>query len=132
MTPAIAKEPVWITRQLLDAMQHALVEQYGGMHGVRDDGLIESALARPKNAIGYLPESSLAALAASLCFGIAKNHGYLDGNKRTAFTAAAVFLRLNGMPFVVPEADVVTAMVFLASNQWDEIRLAEWFSGGRG
>lgn len=122
-----ATAPVWVTRVLLDAMHHALVEQYGGMNGVRDDGLIESALARPMNVFAYVPDSSLCVLAASLCFGLAKNHGYLDGNKRTAFTAAAVFLRLNGVRFVAPEHEVVAAMVYVASDAWDEQRLAEWF-----
>jgi len=119
-------EPVWVSRALLDAIHHALIEQYGGSHGVNSGALLDSALARPRNALTYAPESDLAALAASLCFGLAKNHGYRDGNKRTAFSAMAVFLRLNGLRLVVPESDAVTAMVYLATDAWSEARMAEW------
>lgn len=86
-------------------MHAELIERYGGSHGVNDAGLVESALMRPRNLRAYVPESDLAVLAASLCFGIAKNHGFRDGNKRTAFTAAAVFLGLNGMRLRVPEPE---------------------------
>lgn len=105
-------------RTLLDAMHTALVEQYGGSHGVNDEKLIESALARPRNLRAYVPESDLAALAASLCFGLAKNRGFRDGNKRTAFAAMAVLLRLNGWRLVAPEPEAVAAMVYLATDVW--------------
>lgn len=121
-----APEPVWISRVLLDGMHHALVEQYGGSHGVNSSALIDSALARPRNVFAYAPESDLPALAASLCFGLAKNHGYRDGNKRAAFAATAVFLHLNGLRLAAPEPEVVTAMVYLASDVWSEERMAEW------
>lgn len=119
-------EPVWISRALLDGVHHDLVEQYGGSHGVNSDALVDSALARPLNLLAYVPESDLSALAASLCYGVAKNHGFRDGNKRTAFTAMAVFLRLNGQRLAVPEAEAVTAMIYLATDVWSEERLAEW------
>lgn len=119
-------EPVWISRALLDGIHHELIEQYGGAPGVMSDALLESALDRPRNLRGYSPESDLAALAASLCFGLAKNHGYRDGNKRTAFSTMAVFLRLNGQRIAVPEPDAVAAMVYLATDAWSEDRLAEW------
>lgn len=111
---------------LMDAMHAALVEQYGGMHGVNNEALIESAVARPQNVYAYVPQSDLATLAASLCFGVAKNHGYRDGNKRTAFAAAAVFLKLNGLRLMVPEPEVVAAMVYLAADVWNEVQLADW------
>jgi death on curing protein len=120
------REPVWISRVLLDAIHEQLVERYGGLHGVNDSGLVESALSRPRNLFAYVPDSDLAALAASLCFGIAKNHGYRDGNKRTAFAAMAVFLRLNGLRLVVPEPEAVAAMICLATDAWSEARTAEW------
>lgn len=119
-------EPVWVTRNLLDAIHTDLIEQYGGSRGVNDEKLIDSALARPKNTWGYRPESTTAELAASLAFGLTKNHGFRDGNKRTAFVAAAVFLRLNGYRLVAPEADAVSAMVYLATDAWDEKRFAGW------
>ncbi len=119
-------EPVWLSRNLIDAMHTDLIGQYGGSRGVFDDGLVDSAITRPKNLLAYEPESDLAALAASLAFGLAKNHGFRDGNKRTAFVAAAVFLRLNGVRLAVNEADAVAAMVYLATDVWNEDRLAEW------
>jgi len=119
-------EPVWISRTLLDGIHHELIEQYGGAHGVMSDALLDSALDRPRNLRAYAPESDLAALAASLCFGLAKNHGYRDGNKRAAFSAMAVFLRLNGRRIVVPEPEAVAAMVYLATDAWTEDRIAEW------
>lgn len=120
------REPVSLPRILLDAMHAALIEQYGGSHGVNDERLVESALARPQNLRAYVPESDLAALAASLCYGLAKNHGFRDGNKRTAFVAAAVFLRMNGRRLVVPEPEAVAAMVYVATDAWSEEQLAEW------
>ena len=119
-------EPVWISRALLDGIHHELIEQYGGAHGVMSDSLLESALDRPRNLHAYSRESDLAALAASLCFGLAKNHGFRDGNKRSAFTATAVFLRLNGLRLAVPEPEAVAAMVYLATDVWSEQRMAEW------
>ncbi len=117
---------VWISRNLLDAMHVDLVTQYGGMQGVADSRLLDSALDRPKNLLGYVPESSLAVLAASLAFGLTKNHGYRDGNKRTAFTATAVFLRLNGYRLDVNEAEAVSVMVYLATDIWSESHFAKW------
>jgi death on curing protein len=119
-------EPVWISRVLLDGMHHELIEQYGGAHGVNSSALVDSALARPQNTLGYRPDSDLAALAASLCFGLAKNHGFRDGNKRTAFASTAVFLRLNGLRLAAPEAEAVTAMIYVATDVWSEERLAGW------
>lgn len=123
---AVPREPTWVSRVLLDAMHHALVEQYGGAHGVRDEGLIESALARPRNLLAYEPSTDAPALAAALCFGLAKNHGYVDGNKRVAFTGAAVFLRLNGLRLVAEEPEVVTTMVYVTSGEWTQAQLGEW------
>ena len=124
-----APEPVWISRALLDAMHAELVERYGGAHGVISEALVDSALTRtrPGNLLSYVPDRDLAALAASLCFGLAKNHGFRDGNKRTALAAAAVFLRLNGQRLVVSEPEAVAAMVYLATDVWSEERMAVWF-----
>lgn len=119
-------EPVWISRALLDGIHHELIEQYGGAHGVMSEALLHSALDRPRNLHAYSPESDLGALAASLCFGLAKNHGFRDGKKRSAFTAMAVFLRLNGWRIIVPEPEAVAAMVYLATDAWNEDRIAEW------
>ena len=120
------REPRWISRVLLDAMHAELVERYGGRYGEASDSQVDFALSRPNGELAYAPASDLATLAASLCFGIAKNHGYRDGNKRTAFAATAVFLRINGQRLVVPEQEAVAVMVFLATDVWSEARIADW------
>ncbi len=124
--PGRGREPVWVSRVLLDAIHAALIEQYGGSHGIHDEALIDSAAARPQNLFGYIPESDVPALAASLCYGLAKNRGFRDGNKRTAFAAAAVFIGLNGMVLTARESDAVIAMVYVATDEWDEQKLAAW------
>lgn len=130
MTPSGSDrtEPTWITRTLLDAMHMALIQQYGGSHGVHDGALIESALDRPRNLRAYTPDADHATLAASLCFGLVKNHGYRDGNKRTALAAAAVFLRMNGFRLAAPEAEAVVATVCLATDTWNEQQFADWLT----
>ena len=115
-----------ISRNLVDAIHTDLIEQYGGLQGVNDERLIESALARPKNAWSYRSESTITMLAASLAVGLTKNRGYRDGNKRTAFVASAVFLWLNGYRLVASEEEAVSAMVYLATDTWSEARFAEW------
>jgi death on curing protein len=119
-------EPEWITREMLDAMHADQIRQHGGSYGVRDDGLLESALMRPQNRWRYERESDLSALAASYAFGLAKNHGYVDGNKRIAFSAAYLFLALNGWEIETPEPGVVAVMVALASGETGEEGMADW------
>lgn len=114
------------SRDLLDTIHTDLIEQYGGLHGVMDAGLIDSALPRPQNLLADRPGSDLASMAASLGFGLAKNHDYRDGNKRTAFVAMAVFLHLNGVSLDAPEPEAVAAMVYIATDEWDESQLANW------
>jgi death-on-curing protein len=123
-----AAEPRWISRALLDAMHDALVRQYGGMPGVLNEGAVESALGRAPNAFAYTG-ADLAACAAAYAFGLAKNHGYRDGNKRTAFAAAATFLRLNGHDLDADEREVVETMVLLATDRVSEAEFAEWVRG---
>ena len=93
---------------------------------MHDEGLIESALARPKNLFAYHPKSDICDLAASLAFELAKNHGFSDGNKRTALAAAAMLLRLNGLKFIAAETETVVAMVCLATDKWSEEQFADW------
>ena len=89
-------EPRWLTRRMLDVLHDAQLREHGGSPGTRDEGLLESALARPQHKFAYAKRPDLATLAAAYAFGLARNHGYVDGNKRTAFMAAYVFLGLNG------------------------------------
>ncbi|MCX8007160.1 MAG: type II toxin-antitoxin system death-on-curing family toxin [Coriobacteriia bacterium] len=119
-------EPRWLGRLAVDAIHHDLIATYGGMPGIRDEGLLESALVRPRQAYSYGGSPDIAALAAAYGYGIARNHPYNDGNKRVAFVIMAVFAELNGFEFDAPETDVVTTMIRLASGELDELKLTEW------
>ena len=125
MTEADEGEPRWLTRELVDAIHDAQIARHGGMLGVNDENLVESALARPRNLFAYVG-GDLAALAAAYAFGLAKNHGYRDGNKRTAFLACYAFLGLNGLELVVPEPEAVVMMLALATDEVDEEGFARW------
>jgi death-on-curing protein len=119
-------EPRWVSRVVVDAIQTDLLLTHGGMPGLRDENLLESALARPRQLISYTPGADIAALAAAYGYGLARNHPYNDGNKRVAFVVMAVFLGLNGLEFTASEADVVTTIVALASGEIEEDALADW------
>ena len=111
---------------MVDAIQTDTLLTHGGLPGLRDADLLESALARPRQRLAYEPATDLAALAAACGFGLARNHPYRDGLKRVAFVTMAVFLGLNGLEFTATEAEVVTTMVALAAGELDEVALAEW------
>ncbi len=118
-------EPVWLQRAVIDAMHDMLLAEHGGPSGLRDEGLLESALARPKNLYGY-GEADLHALAASYAFGIVKNHPFMDGNKRTAFLSAYVFLRRNAFQLSADEVAATEAVLALASSEMTEADFAAW------
>ena len=120
-----AAEPVWLSRTVLDVIHDAQLREHGGSAGIRDEGLLDSALNRPRNKHAY-GETDLSVLAAAYAFGIAKNHGFVDGNKRTAFVAAAIFLAVNGVDLVAPEPEVVDVMNRLASGKLTEVAFAAW------
>lgn len=118
-------EPVWLSVADVEAMHAEQLAIFGGPVGVRDRGLLESALARPLNRWNY-GEEDLAVLAASYAYGIAKNHPFIDGNKRAAFSALIVFLRLNGVRFA-PDPGLATAAIMdLAAGEVSEDGLARW------
>ena len=120
-------EPRWLWRTLIDAMHRELIAEHGGLYGVRDDGLIESALSRPRNRWACEgAEADLADLAAAYGFGLARNHGYLDGNKRIALAAIHMFPWINGHEVVVEEPDEVAMMMEVASGGVGEAELASW------
>ena len=121
------REPRWVTRQMLNAIHEAQVREHGGSTGVRDEGLLESALARPRNKFAYAKALDWAALAAAYAFGLAKNHGFVDGNKRVAFMTAFVFLGLNGHEFAADEPDVAATIEGLAAGRVSEAALVKWF-----
>lgn len=112
---------------MLDLVHDAQLREHGGLPGVRDEGLLESALARPQQKWAYADSPDLATLAAAYAFGLAKNHGYMDGNKRVAFMAAYVFLGLNGKDLDAAEADVVSTMERVAAGRLSEAALISWF-----
>ena len=122
-------EPRWISRVVADAIHTDLLITHGGLPGLRDDALLESALTRPHQRFAYDPACDLASLAASYAYGLARNHPYADGNKRVAFVVMAVFPRLNGLDLVTDEADVVATMTALAAGELEEQPLAEWIRG---
>lgn len=119
-------EPRWIGRGLIEALHHDQVRTYGGRYGLRDANLLESALARPQQRLAYDAEADLPALAAAYAFGIAKNHPFVDGNKRTAFAAMMIFLARNGRPLDVSEAEAIITMLAVAAGDRTEDDLAAW------
>lgn len=102
-----------------------MLERFGGLEGIRDDGLLESALNRPRHLFAY-GEPSLFELAAAYASGIVKNHPFLDGNKRSGFMAAALFLETNGLRFAAPEEEVVERTLALAAGAIGEEGYREW------
>ena len=120
--------PKWITVAIATAIHDEAIYEFGGLPGVRDRGLLESALDRPRNLLAYEPESSIFKLAAALCFGIAKNHAFNDGNKRTALLATRAFLFLNGHALEPRQGEEVATLVAVADGSLDEARLEIWLA----
>jgi death-on-curing protein len=119
-------EPIWLTRRIVDALHQEVVREFGGTPDLRDAGSIDSALARPANLRLYETGTDLPALGAAYAWGLVKNHGYMDGNKRVGAAAMAVFLMLKGLELQAPEPELVAAMLAVASGEWDEATLAAW------
>jgi len=115
----------WLTRRVATGIHLRQIQRHGGGHGIRDEGLLESALARPENLAAY-GDPSVFELAASYAYGIARNHPFIDGNKRTAFVAATLFLRLNGQQFHPEQAEAAVVFLRLAAGKFSEAELAEW------
>ena len=119
------KEPVWIPVAAVRAIHFELIAEYGGLPGVRDQNLLESALARPRNLFAY-EGADLFHLAAAYAYGFARNHPFLDGNKRMAFASIAVFLDLNGYELLADKADAIETMLTLAAGGVSQEELAAW------
>ncbi|MEM1115329.1 MAG: type II toxin-antitoxin system death-on-curing family toxin [Bacteroidota bacterium] len=122
----MTSEPIWVTRPVVDAIHLDQLQKHGGRFGVRDENLLESALARPQQRWAYEEGADLADLAASYAFGIAKNHPFIDGNKRTAFMVLYTFLRTNGIRLGASEPEAVEVMLGVASGELGEGELAAW------
>ena len=120
------KKPRWIDKRALLLLHEESLALFGGSRGTRDEGLLDSALARPLNLNTYEEGSTIAELAACYGFGIAKNHAFVDGNKRAAYLAIKLFLRLNGFELNASAVGAITTMLALAAGDLDEAGLAAW------
>ena len=121
-------EPIWLDSQDLYVLHNQLLARFGGLEGIRDEGLLESALHRPVQKFQYAPKSTLPELAASYSYGIARNHPFFDGNKRSALLAAIVFLEMNGMKFKATEEEAVLETIALAAGERTEEEFASWLT----
>ena len=119
-------EPRWISKKALLLLHEESLATFGGASGLRDEGLLDSALARPLNTHAYNPESTMADLAASYAFGLAKNHAFVDGNKRAAFLSIGMFLAINGLKLVADQLDAIETMLAVAAGDLDERGLSAW------
>lgn len=120
------KEPIWLAKEALILLHRESLRQFGGADGLRDEGLLDSALARPLNRFVYEGERDLCRLAAAYAKGIAQNHPFVDGNKRAALAAAGVFLMLNSLEIAAEPGMVTVAMLDLAAGDMSEEEFAGW------
>lgn len=120
----MANEPAWLNWAILEALHADQIMEHGGTLGIRDEGLLGSALARPK--WHYESDTDLAAMAAAYAFGIAKNHPFVDGNKRAALVSAYTFLAINGLELEAPEPETVTVVLGTSDGSVSEDELAAW------
>ncbi|MEJ6701951.1 MAG: type II toxin-antitoxin system death-on-curing family toxin [Akkermansiaceae bacterium] len=118
-------EPEWVDPSVVESFHYEQIREHGGLHGIRDQGMLESALGRPQQLYAY-GTPDLCAMAAAYAFGLAKNHPYLDGNKRTAAITCELFLILNGMEFNVDEVAKYPYYLALASGEHTEESCATW------
>jgi death-on-curing protein len=122
------KEPQWVSLAVVLAIHEAQLAEHGGAVGIRDQGLLKSAMACPRQIYTYSEHPTLAGLAAAYAVGFAKNHAFVDGNKRTAWVVCATFLELNGKRVTADQADVVAIMLGVAEGKMSEMKLATWLS----
>ncbi|MBC8055570.1 MAG: type II toxin-antitoxin system death-on-curing family toxin [Rhizobiales bacterium] len=115
----------WVDKRLLLTLHDESLAEHGGASGLRDEGLLDSALARPLNLLAY-GEPDAADLAASYALGLAKNHAFVDGNKRAAFLSVGLFLALNGYRLNASQADATLTVMSLAAGEIDEAEFARW------
>ena len=122
------KEPLWLSKRAVLAMHAEQLAEHGGSSGVRDEGLLDSALAKPHNVFAYANDVDIFRLAASYAFGIARNHPFIDGNKRAALAASATFLDRNGSDILASKEDIYLTFLHLADGSLTEGQLTDWFS----
>lgn len=119
-------EPKWISKKALLLLHEESLSEFGGARGLRDEGLLESALARPQNIYAYNPAATLPELAASYCYGIVKNHAFVDGNKRAAFLAIGLFLAINGLRLIATQVEAIQTILEVAAGAMNEQKLSVW------
>ena len=121
-------EPIWLTRLVVDVIHAELIAEHGGSTGAREGGddLIEAAVARPRQKLAYEPRSDMPDLAAAYLFGLVKNHGYVDGNKRVAFAATATFLLVNNIQLTATEQQAYDVVFAAAEGRMTEVEIASW------
>ena len=117
---------IWLTRHMVEAFHRESLVRFGGADGLRDEGLLLSALARPENIFANEPGADVFRLAAAYCAGVVKNHPFIDGNDRTGILSAIVFLSLNGVEANFDEAMIVTMVYGLAASEITDDKLADW------
>jgi len=120
------KNVVWVREDVVLAVHLRQLAEHGGGEGIRDEGLLQSALARPQNLLAYDDHTDLASLAAAYAYGIARNHAFVDGNKRTALIVARLFLLLNGMDLVATQEEKYSTFLALTAGELSEEVLANW------
>lgn len=118
-------EPRWLLQSVIEIIHDMQIAEHGGVEGVRDKGLLNSALLRPKNLFEY-EQTGLFGLAAAYASSLVRNHPFVDGNKRTAFLAAYTFLSINGVDFQATEADATAMVIALAAGDVEEAKFAKW------
>ena len=121
-----SREPWWLSRVVVDAIHNDQLREHGGLPGIRDENVLESALARPQQKWHYAENTDMPALAAAYGFGLVKNHPYRDGNKRIGFLAMVTFLGTNGHVFDATDAEVVVEILALADGRVSESELTAW------
>ncbi len=119
---------VWLLRDVVLALHSEQLAEHGGLEGIRDAGMLDSALARPQKLAAYEDGVSLSKVAASYPYGLAKNHPFIDGNKRISFFAGEVFLALNGYELTADDGDCVLTMLAIADGSLSEEALSEWYT----
>ena len=120
------KEPIWLKREAVEFLHGLLLAEHGGQEGLRDENLLESALARARNLFSYGHPKDICSLAAAYGLGLAKNHPFVDGNKRVAYVAMLSFLQDNQVFVTAPEPDAVELMFGVAAGETSERQVAAW------
>jgi death on curing protein len=121
-------EPLWISKKAVLAMHSAQLAEHGGSDGIRDESLLDSALAKPLNVFAYADQPDIFRLAASYAFGIARNHAFVDGNKRTALVVSLTFLDRNGWEIMAAKEDLYFTFLHLADGSLTEEELTTWLA----